>query len=169
MWFADWWKWCEVFMACVLICGRNELCTLVAHFHTFWFRLAGSTDCCRTQYWNTAKITPLQTNMAESLPVCFRVDMAGTTTQLNANMAANAASQHWGTWSAPGWHDIFAHNDRSAILGRLRYRCTPLSSRCNFVSTVFLQTRGMFVKYYRTGAAEHLTFITTLYVDIYMS
>ena len=89
---CGWRKWCEALMAGVLICGWNELCTFFGHVHTFWFRLAGSTDYGRTQYWNTAKHTPLHTNRAANLPPDCRLEMAGTTTQWNANMAANAAS-----------------------------------------------------------------------------
>jgi hypothetical protein len=58
------------------------------------------------------------------LTVRCRVDMARTTTELNANMAANAASQQWGTCSVPGLRDIVAQNDRSATLLRLQNSLT---------------------------------------------
>jgi len=60
LWYTGWWKRCEALMACVLICGCNELYTFFGHFHTFWFRLAGITDF--RQLRNIATHTPLRTH-----------------------------------------------------------------------------------------------------------
>jgi hypothetical protein len=116
-------------------------CVFFAHFHTFWFRLADSTDYRRTQYWNTAKHATTHKNGRVSIgPLPGRYGGRYYTMEHKYGSKSTL-----GEWSVLGRSGIFAQNDRSATLGRLRYRCTPFSSRCNFVATVFLQTREQYI------------------------